>query len=214
MAQNLYNFFGTLLCIVMASLCIKLIYNTFQEGWVRITAPTSTVVLYYNDPPPTRRVKGVFLAGPTSSEEHTAWRLKVIDLLRQKGYRGYVMVPEFREGGFEKGRPTMDDGKPSTIEGSDRSSENITAWESVGLENCSQVLFWMPFSLGEKGDLNSMPGFATRGEVQRAMILRPQATILGMPDKAFRGGLVRYWANRYGLKIHKTLEETVSQIGL
>jgi hypothetical protein len=122
------------------------------------------------------------------------------------------MVPEFREGGFEKGRPTMDDGKPSTIEGSDRSSENITAWESVGLENCSQVLFWMPFSLGEKGDPNSMPGFATRGEVQRAMILRPQATILGMPEKAFRGGLVRYWANRYGLKIHKTLEEVVNQI--
>lgn len=176
--------------------------------------PNTLVVLYYNDPPPTKRVKGVFLAGPTSSEEHTAWRLQVIEVLKKRGYKGYIMVPEFREGGFEKGRPTMDDGKPSTIEGSDRSSENITAWESVGLENCSQVLFWMPFSLGEKGDLNSMPGFATRGEVQRAMILRPQATILGMPDKAFRGGLVRYWANRYGLKIHKTLEETVSQIGL
>ena len=150
MTQNLYNFFGTLLCAVLVALCMKLIYNIFQEGWVRITAPTSTVVLYYNDLPPTRRVKGVFLAGPTSSEEHTAWRLKVIDLLRQKGYRGYVMVPEFREGGFEKGRPTMNDGKPSTIEGSDRSSENITTWESVGLENCSQVLFWMPFSLGER----------------------------------------------------------------
>ena len=72
MTQNLYNFFGTLLCAVLVALCMKLIYNTFQEGWVRITAPTSTVVLYYNDPPPTKRVKGVFLAGPTSDHSWNA----------------------------------------------------------------------------------------------------------------------------------------------
>ena len=63
-----------------------------------------------------------------------------------------------------------------------------------------------------KGDPNSLPGFATRGEVQRLMILRQKDVILGMPDKVFRGGLVRYWANKYGLKIHKTLEDSVNQV--
>jgi hypothetical protein len=70
----------------------------------------------------------------------------------------------------------------------------------------------MPFSISEKGDPNSLPGFATRGEVQRLMLLRPKNTVLGMPEKVFRGGLVRYWANKYGLKIHKTLEESIDQL--
>lgn len=212
MLENTYNFFGTLATCLVLYGCITLLQIAYKIGSLNLSVPKELVVLYYNDPPPEKKVKGVFLAGPSSSEEHTAWRIQVVELLRKKGYRGYVMIPEFREGGFEKGRPTMDDGKPSTIEGSDRSSERITDWETSGLENCSQVLFWMPFSLGAKGDPDSLPGFATRGEVQRLMILRSKDTIFGMPDKAFRGGLVRYWANKQGLKIYKTLEETVNQI--
>lgn len=212
MLENTYNFFGTLFCCVLLLGSASLLQDVYRTVRLNTSSPKELTVLYYNDDPPTRKVKGVFLAGPTSSEEHTAWRVRVIELLKQKGYKGYVMIPEFRDGGFEKNRLSMDDGRPSSIEGSDRASERITDWETAGLENCSQVLFWMPFSLGEKGDPNSLPGFATRGEVQRLMLLRPKNTILGMPEKAFRGGLVRYWANKYGLKIHKTLEESVNQI--
>ena len=214
MLENTYNFLGTLVICLLLLACSTLLQDIYRTINLRLSSPKELVILYYNDPPPKKKVKGVFLAGPTSSEEHTVWRVRVVEILKQKGYQGYVMIPEFRDGGFEKGRSTMDDGRPSTIEGSDRSSEKITNWESVGLENCSQVLFWMPFSFGEKGDPNSLPGFATRGEVQRLMILRRKDTILGMPDKAFRGGLVRYWANQYRLKIHKTLEEVVDQIRL
>ena len=123
MLENTYNFFGTVLICLMLCACISLIQDMYKTINLRISAPKELVVLYYNDPPPEKKVKGVFLAGPSSSEEHTAWRVQVIELLKQKGYKGYVMIPEFREGGFEKGRPTMDDGKPSTIEGSDRASE-------------------------------------------------------------------------------------------
>jgi hypothetical protein len=212
MWEDAYYFFGTLTICLMLLASALLIQDMYKTIRMKRSSPSEMTILYYNDDPPTRKVKGVFLAGPTSNEEHTAWRVHVTELLRQKGYKGYVMIPEFRDGGFEKNRLSMADGRPSSIEGSDRASERITDWETVGLENCSQVLFWMPFSLGEKGDPNSLPGFATRGEVQRLMLLRPKNTILGMPEKAFRGGLVRYWASKYGLKIHKTLEDSVNQV--
>lgn len=212
MWEGTYYFFGTLTIFLLILACASLVQDMYKSIQIRNISPKELTILYYNNDPPTKRVHGVFLAGPTSSEEHTAWRVRAIELLRQKGYKGYVMVPEFQSGGFEKNRLSMDDKKPSTTEGSDRASERITDWETAGLENCSQALFWMPFSLGEKGDPNSLPGFATRGEVQRLMLLRPKNTILGMPEKAFRGGLVRYWASKYGLKIHKTLEEVVDQI--
>ena len=212
MLENTYNFLGTMAICLMLLASASLIQDMYKTIRMKRSSPKELTILYYNDDPPARKVKGVFLAGPTSNEEHTAWRVRVIELLHQKGYKGYVMIPEFRDGGFEKNRLSMDDKKPSTIEGSDRASERITDWETAGLESCSQILFWMPFSLGEKGDPNSLPGFATRGEVQRLMILRQKDVILGMPDKVFRGGLVRYWANKYGLKIHKTLEDSVNQV--
>jgi hypothetical protein len=164
--------------------------------------------LFYDDPPLDRRTRGVFLAGPTADDGHrTAWRLRAVTLLRDEGYDGLVVIPEFRDGKFSRER--WDDGQPSTVSYVPRTTQRILDWETAGVDHCTVVLAWMPFTLAAKGTAESRPGFNTRREVSRVVTQRRSGLALGMPEGALSGGGLRYDIAKAGYPLFDSLEKTV-----
>lgn len=162
---------------------------------------------YDCQPLPCSDVSSVFLAGPSSD---TRWRNTAFDALRVGGFRGRIVIPEFRNGIFDKSR--FDDGKPSTVPGMSRSSERILDWETAGIENSSVLMVWMPYT--DFADPRHWTGLSTRSEASRAIGSHEgrKRLVLGMPDDAFRSGQERYHAHRNGLTIHKTLHATCESV--
>lgn len=164
--------------------------------------------LFYNDPPLDRRTRGVFLAGPTADDgNRTAWRLQAVMLLREEGYTGLIVIPEFRDGKFSRER--WDDGLASTMPGIARATVRILDWETAGIDHCTVVLAWMPFALAAKGTAESRPGFNTRREVSRIITQRRPGLALGMPDGALSGGGLRYDITKAGYPVFDSLKKTV-----
>ena len=144
--------------------------------------------LFYDDPPLDRRTRGVFLAGPTADDGHrTAWRLRAVTLLRDEGYDGLIVIPEFRDGKFSRER--WDDGQPSTVSYVPRATQRILDWETAGVDHCTVVLAWMPFTLAAKGTAESRPGYSALW--------------------ALSGGGLRYDIAKAGYPLFDSLEKTV-----
>lgn len=162
-----------------------------------------TEEIYYDDAALTRGKLSVFLAGPSS---HERWRPEAIRLLREGGFKGTIVVPEFRDGVFRKER--FDDGKPGTIPKMTRASENIMRWETDGIDNATVLVVWMPYT--DFADDRKWTGLSTRGESSRAIEAKRRGLVLGMPDDAFRSGQDRFHAHRRGLLIHASLQETIA----
>lgn len=159
--------------------------------------------VYYDDPPLTKNQLSVFLAGPSS---HAKWRGDAVKMLREGGFKGTIVIPEFRSGVFDKSR--FDDCKPSTIPGMSRSSELIMEWETQGIDNSTVLMVWMPYTGFD--DPRQWTGLSTRGESARAIICNRSGLVLGMPSDAFRSGQDRFHAYKKGIPIHTTLESSVN----
>jgi len=155
----------------------------------------------YDDAPPPSQHLSVFLAGPSS---HRRWRPGAVSLLREGGYTGCIVIPEFRSGVFDKSR--FDDGEASTIPGMSRSSQKIMEWETTCIDNAAVLLIWMPYT--DFSDERQWTGLSTRGEAARAIATRRNGLVLGMPPDAFRSGQDRYHAHKAGFVIYPTLEAT------
>lgn len=168
-------------------------------------------LLFYDDPPfdgsSAFNNASVFLAGPSS--EHR-WRPDAVRMLRDGGFSGTIIIPEFRSGVFDKSR--FDDGQPSSIPGMSRSSQKIMEWETRGIENASLMLVWMAYTGFD--DPRHWTGLSTRGEVARAIESdqRRPGLVLGMPPDAFRSGQDRYHAHRRGIPIYPTLQEACDRV--
>jgi hypothetical protein len=86
----------------------------------------------------------IFLAGPTPrSSEVPSWRPEAIDLLRELGFTGTVLIPERQDWTIKF------------------SYADQVEWECAGLESCSVIAFWVP------RQLPAMPGFTTNVEFGR-----------------------------------------------
>lgn len=76
----------------------------------------------------------IFLAGPTvrGNQPHlTSWRYEAIEIFKQKGFEGSLIVPEFT----------------SKTE-SDKGKKWIPLWEFNGLKTADSILFWIPRIFG------------------------------------------------------------------
>jgi hypothetical protein len=136
----------------------------------------------------------IFLAGPTvrGHQTHlTSWRFEAIQLLKQHGFHGNVIIPEF-----------------TNKTESDKYRYDIPAWEFGGLTNSTVILFWIPRT-------PELIGLTTNHELGYWMARDRQKLVYGRPDGAYR---MIYpdimWVEdgkRVGkhCEIHNTLEKTV-----
>lgn len=172
-------------------------------------------IIYTGDEIP-REGPVVFLAGPTSRQGRTPWRKTAITYLRQRGYQGWIVVPEFESGLFDlEAQKRGWVGPTSPIDKMNRRSYEVVRWETKGIEAAEQrgvLLIWMPYT--DPSDSNdSMPGFTTRGEYGLSLggykYRNPKPKLaLGMPDTAKNTGFPRYHAAILGLPLWPTLEAT------
>ena len=150
----------------------------------------------------------IFLAGPTStSVPRTPWREEALELL--KSFDGLVVLPEFQEFVFADGVRTRYCHGDCPVPNLAVEYFNVLHWETVGIEQCSAVMFWMPFDIGDPEDPLSLPGFTTRCEVARELTRDASRIVLGMPSKVLSDNYIRFHAHRHGVTIHDTLEDTV-----
>lgn len=157
------------------------------------------------------RGASIFLAGPTARGiQRTPWRAQTLSLLAGHGYRGTVLLPEFRDTPFDEAAPRVFGHGQSPVPGMRATTYNILRWETTGIERASVVLFWMPFVIAAEDDPASLPGFTTRAEVSRELARAPERIVLGMPGVALSSGHIRYHAHLRGVRIHETLAETVA----
>jgi hypothetical protein len=113
----------------------------------------------FADQPLEVRHPSIFLAGPTPRSAAVAsWRPGALDLLRQLGFAGVVLVPERQD--WSSAFSYLDQ----------------VEWEFAGLEACSAVAFWVP------RDLSTLPGFTTNVEFGR--YAGSGRCVYGRPDGA------------------------------
>ena len=86
--------------------------------------------------------ENIFLAGPTPrSEDVKSWRPQAINILRELGYKGNILIPEPRNGGW---------------------AENYyhqVEWELESLNKSTGIIFWIP------RNMDNMPGMTTNIEL-------------------------------------------------
>src|SRR5262249_3615338 len=105
------------------------------------------------------RPPSIFLVGPTPrTPEVRSWRPEALDVLRELGFAGMVLVPERRDWSV-------------TFSYLDQ-----VEWEYAGLEACTVLAFWVP------RDVPTLPGFTTNVEFGR--YVGSGRCVYGRPDDA------------------------------
>ena len=156
--------------------------------------------------------QSVFLAGPTSRGVlRTAWRAAALAWFDAHHFTGTVLLPEFRSGLFEQNAPRRFGAHQSPVPGMRGTSHGILTWETMGIEQSTLVLFWMPFHVAAEDDPASLPGFTTRAEVSRELVRDPSRLVLGMLAGALSSSHIRFHAHRANVPIFGTLEETLGK---
>ena len=140
-------------------------------------------IIYACEEFPTSVKKMLFLAGPTFLEK--SWRENALKELQKQGYDGTVFVPEPRNGKWR----------------SDYDEQVI--WEDKALNRSDAILFWIP------RDLKDMPGLTTNDEWGYWKSAHPSKLILGAPDYAEKVRYQKFYAEKLGIEMAETLEDSV-----
>lgn len=140
----------------------------------------------------------IFLAGPTvrGNQPHlTSWRFEAIELFREKGFSGNLIIPEFSDK-YE----------------SDQHRYDLPLWEFDGLRRCQAIMFWIPRT-------RELIGLTTNHEFGYWMGREREKVVYGRPNDAYRiAYLDTMWVETYkdtfglntGANIYTTLEKTVN----
>ena len=138
----------------------------------------------------------IFLVGPTPRDKHVpSWRPDAIEILRDLGYEGLVLVPEDSEGQFR------------------REYTDQIAWEQEGLEACSEfgcIAAWVPRCL------ETMPAFTTN--VEFGLFVESGRLLYGRPDSAPKTAYLDWiYQDRTGrqplLFLRELMVEAVKMVG-
>ncbi len=107
----------------------------------------------------------IFLAGPTvrGHQQHLqpSWRCAAIDLFRETGFQGSLIIPEFSD---------------CTL--SDKGRYDLPTWEYAGLKLADCILFWVPRT-------RELIGLTTNFELGYWMRWR-EDLVYGRPNDAYR----------------------------
>ena len=145
-------------------------------------------IIYAQQDLSTLQGQSIFLAGPTPRSKNVkSWRPDAIDLLKQQGFNGTVLVPE------------MENGWTTDFAYGDQIN-----WETKALERATIILFWIP------RELPDMPAFTTN--IEFGMWLERDASKLtvGWPDTACKVNYLKYKADEIFLAVYPTLEELIT----
>ncbi len=135
----------------------------------------------------------VFLAGPTPRDHQSpSWRPDMIQMLRQKGYDGDILIPEKRGNYLDYDYVTQ------------------TKWEVEHLNAADIILFWVP------RNIETMPAFTTN--IEFGEFMHSGKVILGYPKEASKMRYLQVRADMHNIPVAHSMFETVeallSQIGL
>lgn len=152
-------------------------------------------VVFYGQEAPATVTKSIFLAGPSPrSFVVRSWRPEAIRILEDLGYDGVVYVPENRF-----------DLPPSRY----FPYEATLAWEEKYLNQCDQIVFWIP------RDMDTLPGLTTNAEW--GYWRSSGKVVLGYPVTAPHMRYQDTYAEKEGIPVFNdlraTLEETLKRIG-
>lgn len=126
--------------------------------------------------------ESIFLAGPTvrPGVDLQSWRPEALRLLKEKGFKGRVFVPEMPGGGLSAG--TVD---------------QQIRWEWSALDQASVIVFWVP------RDLALIPGFTTN--VEFGSFDNSGKVLLGYPADAEKMRYMDRLARRYHVPVFDDL---------
>lgn len=129
-------------------------------------------------------VPTIFLAGPTPrSEAVPSWRPEATFIIRGAAAPELrILVPERRNGWADVDKKEQYD------------------WEHVALNHADVILFWIP------RNMVTMPALTTN--VEWGAFQDSGKVVLGLPPEGERNFYIRYQANRRGIPVWTTLEET------
>lgn len=141
----------------------------------------------YSDEPVFPGGLSIFLAGPTPRNKETkSWRPDAIQILKDLGFEGTVIVPERRDWSVKFDYTDQVD------------------WEFAGLSCSTVIVFWVP------RDMTTMPALTTNVEFGFWIALDSAKVAYGRPDNA---ASVRYldwvYTQLAGKEPINTLAETL-----
>lgn len=141
-------------------------------------------VVYAREEIPESINKSIFLAGPTPrAEDATPWRQEALAILEELKYDGVVYIPEPRDGVWVKDYDAQ------------------VEWEELCLNQADCIVFWVPRKI------ENMPAFTTNIEWGRWE--SSGKIVLGYPKYADKMSYMDYYANKLGIKISSSLEDTL-----
>lgn len=144
-------------------------------------------IVYAQEPVPETFSQSIFLAGPTPrSPEVASWRPEALHLLSEAGYKGVVFVPEPASGVWHG------------------DYDDQIEWEQTCLGMSDAILFWVPRQLG------TLPGFTTNTEFGQ-WLASGRISVFGAPPTATKVGYQQWLAERHGIPLTSTLQESVEK---
>lgn len=152
-------------------------------------------VIYAQQPLP----KSIFLGGPSprpwkpGGPVVASWRPRACVILEKLKFDGTVLVPEL-DGVLP------DDNKDAQVH-----------WEWEGLNQATIVVFWVPRDLTRVPGLEDgkLPGFTTN--VEFGMLVASGKVVFGYPEGAPKMRYLEMLAERYGITVYGTLQETLEE---
>lgn len=127
----------------------------------------------------------IFLAGPTPRDKEVeSWRSDAINVLKNIGFDGTILVPERIDGKYDDYGYQI-------------------GWEQrrLALANC--IAFWVP------RNLTNMHGLTTNDEFGYWRAVAPKKLVFGAPKEAVRVSYQLYKAKQIGIPCFDTIEETM-----
>lgn len=130
--------------------------------------------------------ESIFLAGPTPrSSDVSSWRSGAIQILKNLGYTGDVLIPEPRNGAFS------------------HSYDSQIDWEPEGLSRAGVIVFWIP------RELKDMPAFTTN--IEFGAWYKSGKIVFGSPENAEKMNYLIYVAQKQGIIHHNDLTSTLRE---
>lgn len=153
-------------------------------------------IVYYGSDLPEKITKSIFLGGCSTRnlKEVPSWRPDALQILEDAGFDGVVFVPEFKD-----------------PENKLLSYSEIIEWEDEHLNIADAILFHIPrdLSLDSNGDPKNL-GLTTNIEFGRWD--DSGKIFLSIPEDAEKVSYVKYYADKFKVKISDNLTDAFSNI--
>lgn len=148
------------------------------------------IPVYAQEVLPSKVRKTLFLAGPTSRDPNVkGWRTEAVNILRRLGFDGHVFIPEAEQGDWN---------------GNYVSQLN---WEEEALNRSDLIAFWVPRD--PTGSMFGTPMAAFTTNIEWGRWYESGKVVWGAPDWAKHTKYPEYYAAKFGMTVHRTLEETL-----